>query len=375
MKDESVDEVSVRLDDLERLVKLVSAGGAPGSQAQLRRMVKRYGSTVPGIGEFVVGLLKAASFRGANGGDVTQPLDNDSRIPLVRTEDPVVIQQEPILDTATQDAVAQVVFEHSNPDKMAAAGLAPSRTILFVGDPGVGKTLTARWIAAQLNRPLITLDLSSVMSSYLGRTGMNVRRVLDFARAHRCVLLLDELDAVAKRRDDAGEIGELKRLVTVLLQEIDSWPEGALMVAATNHADLLDPAVWRRFDVIVNFERPPYEAILSALTGFLEEPDTGNDCLELIAHAYAGETLSSVERDVLAARRQSVKTGDVPLVALESEIRRRYSILPRAERVVRAVNLKKVSGASQRRVSELTGVSRDTLRKNAVGESSKGATR
>ena len=97
----------------------------------------------------------------------------------------------------------------------------PTRSALFTGPPGVGKTLAAKWMARELGQPLAILDLSAVMSSFLGRTGSNVRAVLDFARDRRCILLLDEFDAVAKRRDDTSEIGELKRLVTVLLQEID----------------------------------------------------------------------------------------------------------------------------------------------------------
>ena len=94
------------------------------------------------------------------------------------------------------------------------------------------------------------------MSSYLGRTGSNIRHVLDYAKGVDGVLLLDELDAIAKRRDDATDVGELKRLVTVLLQEIDDWPSSGLLIAATNHPGLLDPAVWRRFELRVSFPMP-----------------------------------------------------------------------------------------------------------------------
>ena len=109
--------------------------------------------------------------------------------------------------------------------------------------------------------PLLILDLSAVMSSYLGRTGSNLRHVLDYAKSLDCVLLLDELDAIAKRRDDSSEIGKLKRLVTVLLQQLDDWPSAGLLIAATNHTDLLDHAVWCRFEELVKFGIPQQDTV------------------------------------------------------------------------------------------------------------------
>jgi len=103
------------------------------------------------------------------------------------------------------------------------------------------------------------------MSSFLGKTGSNIRVVLDFARRQPCVLLLDEFDAITKRRDDSAEIGELKRLVTVLIQAIDEWPADGLLVAATNHPELLDPAIWRRFDRVVEFPLPTSSETLGCI--------------------------------------------------------------------------------------------------------------
>ena len=134
-------------------------------------------------------------------------------------------------------------------------GLSPTRSAIFVGPPGVGKTLTARWLASQLGVPLYVLDLTAVMSSLLGRSGTNLRAALDFAKRSPCVLLLDEIDAIAKRRSDDTDIGELKRLVTVILQEVDEWPATGLLLAATNHAELIDPALWRRFDLVITSKR------------------------------------------------------------------------------------------------------------------------
>ena len=136
---------------------------------------------------------------------------------MVRLEHVTELLVEPIFSTAAKTALTQLVQERTKPDRLTTRGLAPTRSALFVGPPGVGKTLAARWLAKEINKPLLILDLSAVMSSFLGKTGNNLRQVLDYAKSEDCILFLDEIDAAAKRRDDNTEIGELKRLVTVLL--------------------------------------------------------------------------------------------------------------------------------------------------------------
>ena len=201
------------------------------------------------------------------------------------------------------------------------------------------------------------------MSSYLGRTGSNVRHVLDYAKGMPCVLLLDELDAIAKRRDDDQELGELKRLVTVLLQEIDDWPEGGLLVAASNHQELLDPAVWRRFEVQIEFGLPTREAIEQSLKLFIDDPleleDTWSAAL---AEVLSGESFSDIERQIKHLRRQAA-LDDCDLRDLFPILIRRYiDGQTKASKREIAIRLGE-AGLSQRAVNELTGISRDTLRK------------
>ena len=221
--------------------------------------------------------------------------------------------------------------------------------------------MAARWIARKLSWPLLTLDLSAVMSSFLGRTGTNLRNVLDYAKSIECVLLLDEIDAVAKRRDDAVEVGELKRLVTVLLQEIDDWPASGLLVAATNHPDLLDPAAWRRFEMHITFPMPNSEQVLQAVDTFLGPPATGESLpRSVIATLLAALSFSDIERQLTQIRREAVIYGEGMDKLLERLVRARIEALPRRDRQQIAVQLADIM--PQRRVHELTGVSRDTIR-------------
>lgn len=242
------------------LARLALAGRANDVELLSRRTLTRLSASRPDLANEIKKVLAevtvASEVARNKGATVALPVDLDSRLELLKREPSPRVDPEPIWASEVESELRSLLIERERADELSFAGLTPSRSVLLIGPPGLGKTLAARWLAEKLSRPLLTLDLSSVMSSFLGKTGSNIRVVLDFARRQPSVLLLDEFDAIAKRRDDNAEIGELKRLVTVLIQAIDEWPADGLLVAATNHPELLDPAIWRRFDRVIEFPFP-----------------------------------------------------------------------------------------------------------------------
>ncbi|UOO89196.1 ATP-binding protein [Vitreoscilla massiliensis] len=303
-------------------------------------------------------LLRAKNFE-----EAPVPVDLDSRLELLRKELKPSINENIIWPQNVQNELNSTINEREKSLELIENGLSPTKSLLFTGLPGVGKTMAAKWLAHKLNRPLLTLDLSAVMSSYLGRTGNNIRVVLDYARNFPCVLLLDEFDAIAKRRDDSGEIGELKRLVTVLLQEIDSWPTDGLLISATNHPELLDPAVWRRFDRVIDFPCPNQLEIIQLITKLLDkELSSENEKLiDLLAICYDGKSFSEVTRLINILRKNALinKCNIQDLIA--KEIEQTISGLSREERIFVTYKLIDM-GYSERKACEITGVVRGTFR-------------
>jgi SpoVK/Ycf46/Vps4 family AAA+-type ATPase len=358
-------EKDIKAEELVQIARLALAGRPQDVQTYIRRLARRYQAAFPDVASQLNELLQQAPTRQSplrREATAPVPVDLESRLQLLRVEDSPTMDIEPIWADSVKTALQQILSERQHYDELTKQGLSPTRSIIFTGPPGVGKTLAARWVARELRRPLLTLDLSAVMSSFLGRTGSNVRHVLDYAKSVDGVLLLDELDAIAKRRDDVTDVGELKRLVTVLLQEIDDWPSTGLLIAATNHSDLLDPAVWRRFEMRVDFPMPTEDSIRQAIGTFLGVNKATAPWLEVLAVALRGLSFSDIEREVLLARRAAVIHG-LPLEdALSRIVQNRVEPLPRRERGQIALWLSE-AGISQRQVHELTGVSRDTIRK------------
>jgi SpoVK/Ycf46/Vps4 family AAA+-type ATPase len=363
------DHRSAISNDFVKLARTALSGRQQDIQLLIYNFSKKYKETVPLFTDALVALLRESPNKNSplrKHTDMPLPVDIDSRLQLLRIEEKIS-DHDPVLSAQLQEKVQQLLLERNNSGVLLTQGLQPTRSVLFTGPPGVGKTMLARWIARELNKPLLILDLSAVMSSYLGRTGNNIRFVLDYCKSIDCVLLLDELDAIAKRRDDTSEIGELKRLVTVLLQEIDDWPSNSLLLAATNHPGLLDPAVWRRFEMVLSFENPDRPKVEQFVNAMLQ-PHIKDHALwaEILSWVYLGKSFSQIEKNILHLRKISAIRNQPLYELIETEIRQGLE-LTKAEKIALACALME-AGLSQRKITELTGVARDTMRKKSRSE-------
>ncbi len=214
----------------------------------------------------------------------------------------------PILAPEVARTVRMLIAEHAEPAVLEQFDLTPSKAVLFTGPPGVGKTLTAEYVASALQLPLLTVNLASLISSLMGRTGQNLQSVLAVAAEQPCVVFFDEFDALAKSREDSSDIGEVRRLVNVILQQLDRWPAGSLLLAATNHSQMLDPAVHRRFDMTIRFELPTLEERVRVLaeSAALARVSLPKVDVEILARVTDGWSHSDIQSWVRRSLRRAV---------------------------------------------------------------------
>lgn len=184
------------------------------------------------------------------------PRDNDSGFPLLSIRQYELDWGELILSEKIKYELKQIVRGFRSYEVLSTYNLKPKNKVLFCGLPGTGKTFTAQVLSSYLELPLVYINFDAIISSYLGETATNLRKVFDFISNGIWVVLFDEVDIIGKNRDDQHETGEIKRVVNNFLQLIDNFEGDSLIIASTNHPHILDPAIWRRFDEVINFELP-----------------------------------------------------------------------------------------------------------------------
>ncbi|MCL0079523.1 ATP-binding protein [Dehalococcoidia bacterium] len=187
------------------------------------------------------------------------PRDNEKGFRLLDVKKFFLDWDDVILSPNTEGVLKQIVKELENENILATYGLKPKRKVLFYGPPGTGKTLTAKVMNSIIGYPLVFVRFESVISSYLGETASNLRKIFDFIEKGKWVILFDEFDIIGKQRDDSTEHGEIKRVVNNFMLMLENYEGDSVIIASTNHPHLLDIGVWRRFDEIVYFALPDKE--------------------------------------------------------------------------------------------------------------------
>ena len=233
-----------------------------------------------------------------------------------------------VLSAETHDELRRVLGENRASAALETHGVQPRRRLLFHGPPGCGKTLAAAVIAGEMGLPLMTVRLAALFSRFLGATATHLWAVFQEMPRRPGVYLFDEFDAIGQARGDAQDVGEMRRVVTAFLQFIDADRSPSILVAATNHAELLDRAIFRRFDVVLAFDLPSEAAITELLTLRLPHGGFSPSFLASLTSRARGLTFADVARACDDALRSMVLAGEPAMreqdlvVAIEAAARR-----------------------------------------------------
>lgn len=233
-----------------------------------------------------------------------------------------------ILSTEVRELLLRLIAENRSRGRLEKFGVAPRRRLLFHGAPGCGKTLAAAVLAGEMGLPLMTVRFDALFSRFLGATAVQLRAIFAEMPRHPGVYLFDEFDSVAKARGDSQDVGEMNRVVTAFLQLVDADVSGGILVAATNHVELLDRAVFRRFDVIVPFDRPTREQLVALLRLRLSAVGLTAAQAEHVAGGAEGWSFGDVARacddairTMALTEREEISESD--LIAALGELKRR----------------------------------------------------
>jgi hypothetical protein len=241
------------------------------------------------------------------------PVDADSRFPLIERVNLKTLPEPPIVLAQDQwDIVNEFLSIAKSYAQADIQGIAASLSFLMYGPPGTGKSRLARFIAQELGLDLYVARLDGLISSFLGSTSKNIRALFDFAAKTPCVLFLDEFDAIAKLRGDSQELGELKRVVNSFIQNLDTLGSQSIVIAATNHQELLDSAIWRRFSYRLSLGYPGADLRRKMWESYSQELQLTAREIELLVDLSEGFSGSDIHDVCVRLQRRRITTKQFP---------------------------------------------------------------
>jgi SpoVK/Ycf46/Vps4 family AAA+-type ATPase len=210
-----------------------------------------------------------------------------------------------VLDDVLAQQIQRVIREQRYAERITGHGLSPRRKLLLVGAPGTGKTLTASVLAGELGVPLFQVRLDGLITKYMGETAAKLRQIFDATGQTRGIYFFDEFDAIGSQRGLANDVGEIRRVLNSFLQMIEQDQSHSLIIAATNHAEILDHALFRRFDDVLHYELPAEEQIATLLQMRLSRFSAKNVSWKRLAKSAVGLSYAEVTR----AAEEALKEG------------------------------------------------------------------
>lgn len=244
--------------------------------------------------------------RETNNTEKQKVLDNEI-FPLLKEVTPEKTLKDLILDKKTKTICKEVIEEQDRINLLRSYGLEPRNRMLFIGPPGNGKTSLAEALANHLMVPFYVVNYDSLIGSYLGETSSRLSKIFNFINGRQCVLFFDEFDTIAKERGSQNETGEIKRVVSSLLLHIDDLPSEVIIITASNHAELLDRAVWRRFQIKLNLDNPTRSQIEQWFKNFFERFDYKSKYSEkTLGKYFYGMNFSDIEQFGLDVQRRFI---------------------------------------------------------------------
>jgi AAA+ superfamily predicted ATPase len=201
-----------------------------------------------------------------------------------------------VLDETVATGLKRIILEQRNFNKIRGHGLTPRRKLLLLGPPGTGKTMTASVLAGELNIPLFLVRLDALITKFMGETAAKLRQLFDAISDIRGIYFFDEFDAIGSQRGLSNDVGEIRRVLNSFLQMIEQDSSNSLIIAATNHPELLDYAVFRRFDDVIEYGLPQRDQIIALLKARLVNFKVRNPRWNSLAATAEGLSYADVAR-------------------------------------------------------------------------------